>query len=98
MIFDEITLKEQIIERLTDNTTFFQESNNNTEFEFDDCTVRVSGTVWSTHDCEKGDYYTPPSYDLISRSAELDITLFYEIGVYSMTFEEINAIEKLIEV
>lgn len=98
MVFDETYLVEQIVDRLTGEMTVFQESNYNTEFNFDDCDVRVLGTVQEEYDYDRGDFFSIPSYTLRYRTSDLDITIYYEDCVYQMTEEEEEAIEKMIDV
>jgi hypothetical protein len=99
MKFDELYLSDLIKDRLTDEMTVFDDKNHNTEFNFDDCDVRVTGRVQQEYKHEKWDYWNPVDVELISRTADFDeIILYYESGVYKMTHEEILSIEKLLDV
>ena len=42
------------------------------EFVYDDCIVTVTGTIQEDWVYDRGDYYTPPSADFVSRFAEID--------------------------
>lgn len=92
MKYEESTFILKLIEDLEGEMTHFD----NRVYEFDDCDMKVSGFVQQTFAYEPQGYYTPPSWELTSRSANLDI---WEITERErlLTPEEIYFIEHQIE-
>ena len=71
---------------------------NQTPFEFDDCTVDVSGHVYGTFDYERGDYFLPPSSDQKGQVGDLyEVVIGYDDETKFLCGDEIFEIEKLLK-
>lgn len=84
--------------RLVDNiieASQFEYTRFDGDFNFDDCTVIVHGSVYQDFDYVKGDYWSLSWVTLSSRTADIEsVTIQYEEGVYEFTEEELNGLEK----
>jgi len=94
MTYDETNLITDIIYECNDEMTIFD----GLWFNYDNAVVSVTGRVTQEFRYDHGDAFTPNEYQLISRHAELDtVTLSTEDGERDLTEEELNYIEKQIE-
>lgn len=94
MKFDTSILIEKIIDDLEAEMTVL-----NNYYEFDDCTVKVVGRISQDFDYDRGDYFTPPSCDLYSRVADIDlIEMADKNGTRELTAEELWYITKQLEI
>lgn len=91
--YNVYSLVDRIKEDLNGQFTTFH----NTEYEFSDLIASVTGWVDEYWKCESYGFTEPPYYTLISRTADLEVTLIYEDSHVDLTPEEIYELEKLIE-